>query len=268
MMPYLAGEIKIRVSQMINKVPTDSEIPVRFFVAKYKKDGGENPSYRSINELRANCVSLAAAERPEQADCIRVTGGSIKENAFYSRNGQLISTPEINSNFFTKISRAECTPESSFSAVICIGNIKEEIDKNGDPTGSLILQGIIPQWGGKVDVVNFVVRSPEAVDFISSNWKQGDTVKVAGRINFSSTITYTEEEMGFGEPVITPHTITVHELVITSGSPGGLEGDMALDTNEVAAALEERQQRLASMKKAYDTPKSGGAATAFNTLGF
>lgn len=269
MMPYLSGDIKVRVNQVVNKVPTEEEVPISFFVTKYKKDGGENPAYKSVNDLRNNFISLAAAETPEQADCVRITLASIRENMFYGRDGRFVSMPQINSSFFNKISRTECKPEASFQAVICIGNIKEEIDKNGDPTGSLIIQGILPQYGGKVDVADFFVRSPEAVDFISSNWKQGDTVRVAGKVNFSATITYTEEEMGFGEPVITPHTTSVRELIITSGSPSGFDGDMALDTNEIAAALQERQQRMATLKKNSETPKATNTPNAaFNALGF
>ena len=113
------------------------------------------------------------------------------------------------------------------------------------------------------------MRSPEAVDFISTNWKQGDTVRVAGKVNFSATTTYTEEEMGFGEPVITPHTVSVRELVITSGSPSGFEGDMALDTNEIATALQERQQRILTLKKNSEAPKTtNNSNAAFNALGF
>lgn len=269
MMPYLSGDIKVRVKQVVNKVPTEEEVPISFFVTKYKKDGGENPAYKSVNDLRNNFISLAAAETPEQADCVRITLASIRENMFYGRDGRFVSMPQINSSFFNKISRTECTPDASFQAVICIGNIKEEIDKNGDPTGSLIIQGILPQYGGKVDVADFYVRSPEAVDFISTNWKQGDTVRIAGKVNFSATTTYTEEEMGFGEPVITPHTVSVRELIITSGSPSGFEGDMALDTNEIAAALQERQQRILTLKKNSEATKTtNNSNAAFNALGF
>ena len=75
--------------------------------------------------------------------------------------------------------------------------------------------------------------------------------------------------MGFGEPVITPHTTSVRELIITSGSPSGFDGDMALDTNEIAAALQERQQRMATLKKNSETPKATNTPNAaFNALGF
>lgn len=269
MMPYLSGEVKVRVKQTVNKVPVEEEIPISFFCTKYKKDGGDNPAYKSINDLRTNFISLAAAESPEQADCVRITSASLKENMFYGRDGRLISNGQITASFFNRIARTECVPEATFQTVICIGNIKEEIDKNGDPTGALVLQGIIPQYGGKVDVIDYVVRSPEAVDFISTNWKQGDTVRVAGKVNFSSATTYVEEEMGFGEPITTPHTSYVRELVITSGSPSGFEGDMAFDTNEIAASLQERQQRIVALKKSSEMPKNNNtSASAFNVLGF
>ena len=34
MMPYLSGDIKVRVNQIVNKVPTEEEVPISFFVTK------------------------------------------------------------------------------------------------------------------------------------------------------------------------------------------------------------------------------------------
>lgn len=268
MVPYLSGEVKIKVEQDINKVPVTMEVPVTFFAAKYTKAGKENPVYKSIQELK-NYTSIASSETGERgADCIRIRGANLRENMFYGKNGNLVTYPQITASFFNHISRSECKPEASFKNVICITNIKDEVDKNGETTGHLIVQGAVPQYGGKVDLLDFRVCSQEAIEHINANWSKGDTVRVNGKLNFSSTTVYEEEEVGFGEPTVNARTISVHELIVTGGSASSYEGDAALDTSEVAAALQERQQRMAALKKQTEAKVAAPKKNDFANLGF
>lgn len=267
MVPYLSGSIKVKVAQEINKVMTDIEVPITFFAGKYTSTGKENPAYKNILDLQNNFTSIAASDE-DHADRIRITRGSLRENAFYGKNGNLVTFPEVTSSFFNKVKKDECHPCATFETVVCIGNIKEEIDREGEATGALIVQGIIPQYGGKVDVVDYRVVAKDAIDHISSNWEKGDTVKVIGKVNFSSSTIYEKEEMGFGEPVINARTVSVKELIITSGSNSSYEGDMAFDTSEIAAALSDRQARHAELKRASEAPKPAAKKTDFSDLGF
>lgn len=267
MMPYYTGSIKVRVSQEINGVNEDMEVPVYCFASKYTSKGNENPAYKSISDVVNNFTSIAAGGI-ERASRIRITSASIRENAFYGQDGKLISAPRIESSFFQKIGSDVCAPKATFKNTICIGNIREEVDKSGEVTGRLIVQGIIPQYGGKVDVVNFVVGSRDAVDHIQNYWNKGDTVNIVGKLNFSSRTEYVEEAMGFGEPVRTAKTINIHELIITSGSAGCLEGDLAYDTAEIAEALQARQVRLEELKNKSKEKPAAKPKDQFADLGF
>lgn len=265
MMPYLAGDIQVRLTQDINGVPVDMVIPVNFFVTKYKNDGNENPAYKGIEELRSY-TSLAAAETPDQADGIRINSGSLAENIFYTKRGALVTTPVVNANFFYKVKQSDLKPEASFMATMCIGNITEELDKEGTPTGALKLQGIIPKFGDKVDVLEFSVRSAEAIEHISAHWSLDDTVKIAGKLNFSTTTTYSEEAMGFGDAIVSGKTEFINDLIITSGSAGGLDGDLAYDKNDITKALLERKARIQNLRKPDEGPAT--ARKSFSSLGF
>lgn len=44
------------------------------FQSKYKKDGGLNPSYESIQRVKEEFMSIASAGGREGADKIRITG--------------------------------------------------------------------------------------------------------------------------------------------------------------------------------------------------
>ena len=264
-MPYLTGNIKVRVNQEVNGVVEDMEVPVYCFASKYTSKGVDNPAYKSINDMVNTFTSIAAGGL-ERATRIRITNGQIRENAFYAQNGQLVSTPRIEASFFTKVNADDFNPQAKFQGIICIGNVRNEVDKDGDITGRLVIQGIVPQWGGKVDVVNYTVGSKDAIDHITSYWQKGDTVKVVGKLNFSSKTEYVEEAMGFGEPVRTPKTTSVHELIITSGSAGSLDGDLAYDTTEIAQALEARKVQLEETKNKQKTTQK--PKDQFGDLGF
>lgn len=267
MTPYLSGSIKVKVAQEINKVMTDIEVPINFFASKFTNKNTENPAYKSIMDLKNNFTSIAASDE-DHADRIRISRGSISENAFPGRDGSIVSRPQINASFFSKVSKDNCHPTANFQTVICVGNIKEEVDYNGELTGAIIVQGIIPQYGGKVDVVDFRVVNKDAIDYINTNWNKGDTLRVAGKVNFSSKTIHEVEEVEFGEPIEKVRTISTKELIITSGS-SSFDGDLAFDTDEIAKALQERQVRLNELKKQGGASKKNeGKKNTFANLGF
>lgn len=269
--PYIMGEIKVKVNQEINGVVCEMEVPVNLFATKYTKEQKINPAYDSIEKIMTDYKSIAAVGDEDSADRIRIVSGEIGENAFYNQQDNLISYSRIRTSFANRITKNECTSEATFTTVIVVGNIKDETDKEGNPTGRLIVQAIIPQYSKdddkpNVDLVPFIVASKQAIDHISTYWNKGDTVKIAGKINYSVTTNTVYEEVGFGEPIAKTTTHTVRELIITSGSPSALDGDVAYNTEEITKALTLRQGRLDELKNKSKTPVA--APKASTNFGF
>ena len=245
--PYIMGEIKVKTTANIGNREVELEIPVRVFANQYKKDGGLNPAFESIKKVN-DMISIAACGDESKADRVSFDNASIQMNEFYGRNDQLVSYPTIRGTFVKKVKNDGYTPKATFSNVIVIGGMKEETDKNGDLTGRLVVKGILPQWGNKVDVVDYVVESEAAIKHISTYWQKGDTVRITGIVNFSSIVETETIEMGFGEPQIKHRTKSINELVITAGSQGALDQEFAYDTDEISDALTKRQAYLAELK--------------------
>lgn len=269
--PYIMGEIKIRVSQEINGVDKDIEIPVNLFATKNKKAGGINPAYEAIKKIQDEYTSIAACGDESKASRVRIDRGEIGENAFWGNDGRLVSIPRVRTSFMTRIKADECNSKATFENTIVIGKISDEI-KNDEPTGRLIVKGILVQYGEKADVIDYIVASEEAINHIRTYWNEGDTVTVAGKINFSSKTIREEKQVGFGEPIIEEKTISVKELIILSGSASALEGDLAYDAEEIGKALKDRMSRLeeAKNKKASASAPVPVATTAPSapTFGF
>ena len=269
---YIGGSIKVRVTQMINGQEVELEIPVYMFSNKLKNDGNPNPAYDSINRVMTEYTSIAAGGI-EAADRIRITNANIRMNEYYGQTGSLNSYPRINASFVTKVTDlSKFNPEASFSAVFVIAAMGYETDKEGVQIENRFkIRGILPQYGGKVDVVDFYATNPNVIDAVSSYWSEKDTVKINGKLNFTSVVEEKMVEVDFGEPRMERRTVSVSELIITGGTQTPLDGDFAYDENDIAAALQERQAYLAELKtkaKAKESaPKAAPVKKGFD-LGF
>lgn len=269
----VGGLIKVRVNTKINGADTELEIPVHMFATQYTNSGANNPAYESIERVMNEFVSIAASDI-EHADRVRITRAQIAMNEYYGQNGNLVSFPRIMASFVTKIKKDECKPDASFTAIFMVGQKGYELDRDGVETDRYKIMGMIPQYGGKIDVVPFYAINPGVIDAVSNYWGEGETVKATGKLNFSSKTETVEVEVDFGEPSETTRTISVSELVITGGSSTPLEGDFAINYDDVKVALEERKARHAALKEKGQTKGTSGSAPAqtsgnkFKDLGF
>ena len=274
MMESIGGSIIVKVTQKISGEEKELAIPVHMFASKLTNAGKPNPAYESIKKVADEYVSIAASPNGEEgADRVRITSGNVRMNEYYSQDGRLISFPRVNASFVTRINKSECKPEATFTAEFVVAAKNEEI-KNDEPTGRYRIDAILPQYGGKVDVVPLYAQSAGVIDAISTYWNVGDTVKANGRLDFSATTETIIEEVDFGEPVEKTRTINRSDLIITGGSQEPLEGDFAFNNSEVQSALADRKARLEAQKdkdmsraKSRQTPPPV-ANNGFADLGF
>lgn len=268
MKEYLSAHPKVRVNQEIGGEMVEMEVTIDMFAPRLTNAGKPNPGYESIRKLRDECTSIAAAGGIQGADRIRFNNCEIRENAFMGRDQKIVSMPILSGSFFTKVKPEEFKPEASFTATIAIGSIADDIDSEGTPTGKLNINGILIGYGGRADVVKFIVTNEAAVNHIRTYWNNGDTVKVKGLVNFSAKTIEIKEEMGFGDPIISQRTTSVHDLIITGGSSSGFDADMAFDETELAQALAQRKERLDALKTAQPKKAETPAKADFSGLGF
>ena len=245
----IGGTIKVRVDQEINKQAVSNEIPIHMFATKYTRAGGINPAYESIERVMKEYISIAAAGGEAGADRVRITGAKLQMNEYYNQNGQLVSFPRVTTSFVGKAT-GEFKPEATFSFAFAVSDIGVVTDKDGievEPK-KLKVTAILPQYGGKVDVIHLFAVNPNVIDAINSYWEKDYSFKASGRLNFTSKTETILEEVDFGEPIEKVKTTTVSELIITGGSQTALEGDFAFDVNDIIAAMTERKARLEDLK--------------------
>lgn len=265
---YIMGEVKVLTTAEINGEKTELEIPVRVFANKMTNAGKDNPAFDSIKKIQDMASIAACGGDRSKADGIRFENANIQMNEFYGRNEQLVSMPTIRGTFSRKIMRPDLIPTAEFSNVIVVGGMQDETDREGNLTGRLLIKGIVPQWGNKVDIVEYVVGNEAAIKHIQTFWQKGDTVRVAGTVNFSSRVESEVVEMGFGEPEVKHKTISVHEFLITKGSQGALDEEFAYDKDVISQALTERQARLTELKANASKRAEAVAKSSTTDFGF
>lgn len=256
--PAIYGEYKIKTTNVIDGIEYKVEIPVRVYQSKTTSKGKDNPAYATAQKIMKDYVSIAAGGE-EKATAIRLPekSTSIQENFFMSKNtNQMVYSSGIRASFANEISRSDMNPGARFKVIMVIGEISHEVDKNEEETGRLVIKGVLPQWGGKVDVVPFIVANRRVADHIEKNWQRGDTVLVGGYINYTSTIVEepVDETSTFGEVMTSQKTKSVREYIITGGHEEPLtEEEGAYSQDLIAEALQERQAKIEEKKA--DAPK-------------
>lgn len=270
-MEAIGGTIIVKVNQKINNEEKELAIPIHMFAAKLTNKMQPNPAYASIEKVANEFVSIAAAGDENKADRVRITSGSIKMNEYYTQDGRLVSFPRIMASFVQKIRKEDCNPEASFVAEFVVAEKVDEVDRNGELTGRLQVRSILPQYGGKVDVVPMYAENENVINAISSYWNIEDTVKATGKLDFSSKTETVVEEQDFGEPIEKIRTINKSDLIITGGSQTPLEGDFAFEKADIDEALADRKAKLEAQKNrdmSRTSAKSAPAPGGFNNLGF
>lgn len=254
---YKRATVTVRVTQTYGGKTETSDIQVGMFATEFTSTGKPNPAWKSLNDLMQ--MNTAQNVGVDRASHVRLTGTTLQENNFVSRSGQLITGWQLRGSF---INEAKVSDVASFVTDIFIMDMHDEVNREGDTTGRLIVKGGIVQYGGKLDIVEFIVESPDAVEYISRNWEVNGTVTVKGRIRVLSQEEETQSS-GWGEDVPDTTTRFVRELIIVTGDDECKEEDFAYDPVEIKKAFNERKAAIEQLQiNARATAPKQGAGSA------
>lgn len=259
---YIGGDITIEVP--VEGSDKFNLVKVNVFATAMTKAGKANPAYVGLEDLEKNAMSIAAVGKASAND-IKVNAGSISENSYFGTSGNLVTGFRVNGSFFT--TKGVVKHEATFKHDIVILSMSEEIVDDA-PTGRLFVKGGIVQYGDKLDVLDYIIESPQGVSFAQDNWAEGNTVLVAGTIRQmpvedKKTVA---SEGGFGT-FEESKTKTLRELVITFGTPAK-DSDASFDNDEIATALVARKARLEADKAKQEAKAKTSGTTQTKKAGF
>lgn len=243
---YIAGDIVVRVEQVVGNKTEVEEIPVNVYASEKTKAGKDSRTYASLKKLLDSGVSIAATGDPANADKIAIAGGSLSVNSFVPQGTtELVKTIRIRGSFVNGVSH-NFHPKARFHSEIFIRDIVEEV-VDDEPTDRLLVKGIIVQYDGGADIITYVVENPNAIDFIKNNWNIGDTVEVYGAIRYTVKEVISSEEdgsiLGFGQPEEKIIAHKVREFIIDKGSAEPVNPDYCNTEEEIVEALTKRLEQ-------------------------
>lgn len=246
---YISIDLEVRVDQEINNEATENIIPVSLFASRHKKGTQElNVNYDRIMTYKDSLVSLGMVDKGEENKASKVViPAEIKENSFYGKNGMLVNSWRLSSNFIN-FQRPSDEEGATFTVTGVVGKKWRETDKEGNETGRLFVRLCVITYGGTANVIDFVAYGSKA-DFIDEHWQKGDTIKCAGYISMTHKVIEKKEETGFGDPIVTKHTVSSRELIIDRGCGEGLSDAYAYDADDIKVALDKRQAYLATLEE-------------------
>lgn len=249
-MEMINGDFTVRVEQDCLGVAPVCDIPVKVFVNKYTNAGKENPAYANMEDAMNNLTSLAAAATTGgKADEVNLTA-NIRMNEYFNRSDMLVSIPQITTSFLNK-NIYNNKPQANFSTEIVISKMGYVLDADGVPVvpAKYEVQGIMPLYGGRVQVVKFVVVNPDYIAAIEQYWGVNETVSVSGRLNFTTETTTEMVSKGFGEGELKSRTTHISEFVITGGDETPYDEALAFNLDEINEGLAARKVYLESLKE-------------------
>ena len=261
---YERASLTIRVTQTYNNLEETSEIPVSMFASKYTLTNKPNPAYDNIQKLKTMKTVQGYGEA--EAETIRISGATLRENNFVARSGQLISGWQLNASFIN--SAGNMSDIASFSVDVYIMDMHDEVDSDGEETGRLIIKGGVVQYNGALDVLEFIVEGADRVEYVKRTYDIDQTVNLGGRIRITSSEEPRSTSGGsWGEELPEMTTRLKRELIVTRGSEEPFDEEFAYDPSDIKKAFNIRKANIEQMQVAAksNSQKTSAASTAAPT---
>ena len=271
----IRGSITIAVNEV-------SSYKVQFFMNALNKDQSENKDYKKLEELLPeNTISIASyLKTNESADYKAATTMAAKVYAiarfeeFASRQGEIEKSMVLLKGFragfkqLTATDASPFTPEAKFKVDVYVDALTP-VEENGETTGKLWVDGLIPTYDNSVNKVGFIAYPDDGIaDYISEHYAVSDTVTLIGDLTSVAVrkeAVQEEKPQYFGK-VDTPQYETrfIRERRIMAGSTNpihnGEEGSITTDFVKKAMVL--RDNKMDENGKKASTKKAAAPAAA------
>lgn len=209
------------------------EVPIQVFTKELTSKGEVSKKYLTLCDfINKTLPTMASAKDEEKPTVVSLWGNddftpNFSENIYKNKQDEIVNKLQFNLGFGNVTVKDDYNEEdfkAEFEVEVYVNTVKEEIDKEGQPTGRYLIDTYLPLYGGTVAPVQFVAGkilddNGEEFDMgeaVYDNIREGDTILLQGDINFEKKIIQTKVAgKGFGRAKIDSKTEYINELVIT-----------------------------------------------------
>ena len=258
---FISGTVEVSVDEEGLNV-----IPVHFtYVTESTNSGKKNSTYTALKRIIDEDRTIVSVGKDE-AFKVRIDT-ALALNDFYS-NDQLVSV-KTNEGGFLSIVNTLCNEKerNTWEADMIITGcniIEADPEKNIDED-YMQVKGAIFNFRNELLPMDFILRNKDGFkhfEDMEASPSDPTFTKVWGRINCLTKTTTVEEETAFGEAAVRTYERKVKEWEIT-GTPKVISYDFGgedLTAEELTKAMQDREIKLADIKKKSDEYKAQKAA--------
>ena len=258
---FISGTVEVSVDEEGLNV-----IPVHFtYVTETTNSGKKNSTYTALKRIIDEDRTIVSVGKDE-AFKVRIDT-ALALNDFYS-NDQLVSV-KTNEGGFLSIVNTLCNEKerNTWEADMIITGcniIEADPEKNIDED-YMQVKGAIFNFRNELLPIDFILRNKDGFkhfEDMEASPSDPTFTKVWGRINCLTKTTTVEEETAFGEAAVRTYERKVKEWEIT-GTPKVISYDFGgedLTAEELTKAMQDREIKLADIKKRSDEYKAQRAA--------
>lgn len=258
---FISGTVEVSVDEEGLNV-----IPVHFtYVTETTNSGKKNSTYTALKRIIDEDKTIVSVGKDE-AFKVRIDT-ALALNDFYS-NDQLVSV-KTNEGGFLSIVNTLCNEKerNTWEADMIITGcniIEADPEKNIDED-YMQVKGAIFNFRNELLPMDFILRNKDGFkhfEDMEASPSDPTFTKVWGRINCLTKTTTVEEETAFGEAAVRTYERKVKEWEIT-GTPKVISYDFGgedLTAEELTKAMQDREIKLADIKKRSDEYKAQKAA--------
>lgn len=253
---YISGKISVQVAE-------DNIITIDIYESAITKAGANNKKYPTVVQLISS--PTVVANGIDAAIKVKVDSALAASDFPDKRTGEMISTFKNSGGFINIVSTV--TPSATFETDILITSTTDEMVKNDDgdmePTGALVINGLIFDFASRVIPVKFTIENPNGVEYFR-NLEQNTFTKVWGNMITQEVKTTKIEESAFGDDKVVEFVSSKKKYVVTGVNkvPYDFGSEEILTVQEVQGALADRNVYLAEQKARAEANKNAPAKAA------
>jgi hypothetical protein len=247
---YINGSIVIKAGEF-------TEVTVKVFVTETNSKGKTKKAYENLEKILKGEIKTMVEVSEEDAVKVRLWGNEgftpqFREEIFKPENAtEVVTKIGVDLGFGNITIDNKITPEdykATFDIEMFVESVEEEIDKNDEETGRVIVKGWCPVYGGSVIPLELkagiVVDDDGEYDFaedVRNSIDPETTVNFWGDINFKAIVEKVLKGGSLGRAKVDEKRTYIHDLIAIGAD--FVEEDNEYDIEDIKQARIERENK-------------------------
>ena len=247
---YINGSLVIKAGEF-------TEVSVKVMVTETTAKGKVRKAYENLEKILNGEVKTMVEVSEEEAVKVRIWGNEgftpqFKEEIFKPENSaEVVTNIGIDLGFGNITLDSSITSEdykATFDVEMFVESVEEEINKNDEETGRVIIKGWVPVYGGSViplEIKAGIVEDEDGeFDFaedVRSNIDVESTLNFWGNIDFKAIIEKISKGGSLGRAKVEEKRTYIHDLIAIGGDL--IEGEDEYDIEDIKQARIERENK-------------------------